>query len=280
MSENNMDQAVEKKTLSKKDLTKTFIKFTFFPMVTINYERFQTLQYFCAVSHVLEKLYPEKEDRIEAAKRHMAFFNTTPQWMGFPMGITCAQEEQIANLPKSEERTALEESVNTVKASLMGPLAGIGDSLGATVTAIIGALAAGFALNGSILGVLLFLVLGNAYYFGVGYFSFFYSYKNGMKVIRDMNKTGILDKIMDSATILGMTAVGALIPSWVGFNLTTNINIGGYVLDIQAELNNIIPGLAPLALTILLAWMYKKNISSLKLVGFIFVFALIFSLIL
>lgn len=268
------------KTLTKRDLNRVFIKFTFFPMVTINYERFQTLQYFCAVSHILEKLYPSKEDRIDAARRHMAFFNTTPQWMGFPMGITCAQEEQISSLEDGEEKDALKESVNTVKASLMGPLAGIGDSLDATINAIIGALAAGFALNGSFLGALLFLVLGNAYYFGVGYFSFFYSYKNGMKVIRDMNKTGILDKIMECATILGMTAVGALIPSWVGFNLTTNIDIGGYILNIQAELNNIIPGLAPLALTVLLAWLYKKNISSLKLVGFIFVFALVFSLIL
>ena len=159
----------------------------------------------------------------------------------------------------------------------MVPLAGIGDSLRATVEAIIGALAAGFAMNGSIFGAILFFVLGNAYYFGISYFGFFYTYKNGMKVIRDMNKSGILDRLMESATILGMTAVGALIPSWVGFKLTSAIQIGDYVLNI---LHNIIPGLAPLALTICLAWLYKKNVSSLKLVGLIFVFSLIISLIL
>ena len=104
--------------------------------------------------------------------------------MGFTLGMNCAQEEQIANMPYGEERTALEESVNTIKASLMGPLAGIGDSLRATVEAIIGALAAGFAMNGSIFGAILFFVLGNAYYFGISYFGFFYTYKNGMKVIR------------------------------------------------------------------------------------------------
>lgn len=280
MTEKAMDVNNQVITLDRKDLMGVFLRFCCFPMVTINYERFQTLQYFSALSHVLEKLYPNKEDRIDAARRHMAFYNTTPEWMGFTIGMNCAQEEQIANMPKGEERTALEESVNTVKASLMGPLAGIGDSLGATVNAIIGALAAGFALNGSIFGAVLSFILGNAYYFGIGYFSFFYSYKNGMKVIRDMNKTGILDRLMESATILGMTAVGALIPSWVGFKLTSAIAIGDYVLDIQAELDKIIPGLAPLALTIFLAWLYKKNISSLKLVGLIFVFSLIISLIL
>ena len=267
-------------SLTRKDLMGVFLRFSFFPMVTINYERFQTLQYFSALAPVLKKLFPDRDDQISAARRHMAFYNTTPQWMGFTIGMNCAQEEQIANMPHGEERTALEESVNTVKASLMGPLAGIGDSLGATVNAIIGALAAGFALNGSILGSLLTFVLGNAYYFGVAYFSFFYSYRNGLKVIRDMNRTGILDRLMESATILGMTAVGALIPSWVGFSLESEIQIGDYVLNLQQELDNIIPGLAPLALTVFLAWLYRKNISSLKLAALIFVFSLIFSLIL
>lgn len=273
-------ETTRKFSLTRQDLLGVFLRFSCFPMVTINYERFQTLQYFSALANVLDKLYPEKEDKIEAARRHMAFYNTTPQWMGFTIGMNCAQEEQIANMPKGEERDALTASVNTVKASLMGPLAGIGDSLGATIHAIISALAAGFALKGSIVGAILIFILGNAYYFGVAYFSFFYSYRNGMKVIRDMNKTGIIDRIMESATILGMASVGALIPSWVGFRLTSAIKIGDYVLNIQQELDNIIPGLAPLALTLCLAWLYRKNVSSLKLVGLIFLFSLIVSLIL
>ena len=67
-------------------------------------------------------------------------------------------------------------------------------------------------------------------------------------------------------------------PSWVGFNLTTNIAIGDYVLNIQQELDNIIPGIAPLVLTIVLALCYKKNISSIKLVVLIFILALVFAL--
>lgn len=263
------------KKLDQKDLLKTCLHFACFPMVTINYERFQSLQYFCAMENVLDKLYDTKEDRVAAAKRHMEFYNTTPEWAGFTLGMNCAQEEQIANMPYGEERTALEQSVNTVKASLMGPLAGIGDSLRATVDAIIGALAAGFALEGSILGAIILFVLAMAWYFGVSYFGFFYTYKNGMKVIRDMNKSGILDRLMEAATVLGMTSVGALVPSWCSFNLTSAIQIGDYVLDIQAELDNIIPGLAPLALTILLAVLYKKNVSSIKLVALMFVAAFV-----
>ena len=224
----------------------------------------------------INKFYKNDEEGKKAAlTRSMSYFNTTITCSTFIMGLVASMEKK-----NSEQKDFDASSINAVKSSLMGPLAGIGDSLRATVEAIIGALAAGFAMNGSIFGAILFFVLGNAYYFGISYFGFFYTYKNGMKVIRDMNKSGILDRLMESATILGMTAVGALIPSWVGFKLTSAIQIGDYVLNIQQELDNIIPGLAPLALTICLAWLYKKNVSSLKLVGLIFVFSLIISLIL
>ena len=157
------EQAViNKKKLDRNDLLKVCFHWAFFPMVTINYERFQSLQYFCAMENVLDKLYDKKEERVAAAKRHMEFYNTTPEWAGFTLGMNCAQEEQIANMADSDEKSALEVSVNTVKASLMGPLAGIGDSLRATVDAIIGALSAGFALEGSILGALILFVLGNS----------------------------------------------------------------------------------------------------------------------
>ena len=112
MTENRMEQPVNENkiiSLERKELMGVFLRFACFPMVTINYERFQTLQYFSALAPVLKKLYPNKEDQISAAKRHMAFYNTTPEWMGFTLGMNCAQEEQIANMPYGEERTALED---------------------------------------------------------------------------------------------------------------------------------------------------------------------------
>ena len=109
MTENRMEQPMNENkiiSLDRKELMGVFLRFACFPMVTINYERFQTLQYFSALAPVLKKLYPNKEDQISAAKRHMAFYNTTPEWMGFTLGMNCAQEEQIANMPQGEERSA------------------------------------------------------------------------------------------------------------------------------------------------------------------------------
>ena len=54
--------------------------------------------------------------------------------------------------------------------------------------------------------------------------------------------------------------------------------LGDYSINLQTQLDGILPGLAPLGLTLLLAWCYSKKISSLKLVVIIFVVALGFSL--
>ncbi len=285
MSEAEMTmQQPEKKheviTLTKKEFLKPLWRITFFPMCTINYERFQTLQYFMAISPVLKKLYPEHEDRVAAGKRHMAFFNTTPGlWLAFIMGVSVATEEKAANTEDPTAKQDLLNSVNVVKASLMGPLAGIGDSLDATVRAIYGAIAASIAMAGSFFGAIFELICSNLYYVLLSYYTYQFGYKKGMSFLNDVNRTGTLDKLMDCACILGMMAVGALVPSWIGFKLNHDFLIGGYTLNIQTALDSILPGIPPLILTLILAKCYSKNISSLKLVGIIFVAALVLSLI-
>lgn len=265
--------------LEKKDLLKNYWRINLFPMCTINYERFQSLQYCYSLIPIIKKLYPDnKEERIKAAQRHMEFYNTTPVMINWTMGVTVAQEEKIANMEAGDERDALIASVNAVKTSLMGPLAGVGDSLGATVHAILGSVAAGFALNGSILGAIIYLIGNNAYFFGLGWNAYKYSYQNGTKAIMDFNKSGIMQRVMESATILGITSLGSLIPSWIGFNLNKDFILEGNTINLQAELDKIFPGLVPLAITLVLAQFYKRRVSALKLVLIIFAAALVMAL--
>lgn len=273
----------EKKTLTQKDLSKAYWRMNLFPMCTINYERFAALQYCNALLPIVKKLYPgdgerDKKERIEMCQRHMKFFNTTPIMNNFPLGITIAQEEKIASLPDGEERESLKQSVNAIKASLMGPLAGVGDSLQTTIVAILGAIAAGFSTDGSLLGPIIYLIGFNLFYFGISIPGFKGSYVNGSKAVTDMNKSGVLQRLMDAATILGLTSLGSLIPNWVGFNLDKTLILNAYEVNIQTELNNIFPGLVPLLLTLLMAYLYKKKVSPTKLVLIVFILALAASL--
>jgi len=270
----------EKITLTRKEFLKPMWRMQFFPMSTINYERFQTLQYACAMAPVLEKLWPNKEDRIEAAKRHMAFFNTTPGlWLTFILGISVAQEEKAANTEDPQEKEDILNSVNMVKSSLMGPLAGIGDSMKATTDSIFGAICASIAMGGSIVGAILYEILNIIYYYVFGYYTYNFGYTKGMSFLTEVNESGILDRLMDAACTLGMMSVGALIPAWCSFNLNHDFVVNDVVINLQNELNNIMPGLAPLGLTLILAGLYSKRVNSLKLVLGMFVVAFLLALV-
>lgn len=59
----------------------------------------------------------------DGLKRHLEFFNTTPHIVTLILGINAAMEEENANDPNFDSA-----AIDNIKMSLMGPLAGIGDS--------------------------------------------------------------------------------------------------------------------------------------------------------
>ena len=88
-----------------------------------NYERMQSLSLTYCFAPVLEELYKDapKEERVNAMKRHLEYFNTHPLAIPFILGITAALEETTDEDQK--------DTVVGIKTSLMGPFAGLGDSL-------------------------------------------------------------------------------------------------------------------------------------------------------
>src|SRR5699024_4854834 len=121
---------------------------------SFNYERQQSLGFAFTMAPVLRKLYSKREDQAAALKRHLEFFNTTPYIAGAVVGAPAAVEEQYASEPAIGS-----ESVNRIKAALMGPLAGIGDSLyWGTFRLICTGIGTSLAMSGNILGPILFLL--------------------------------------------------------------------------------------------------------------------------
>lgn len=80
---------------------------------------------------------------------YTAFFNTEPQLGSLIVGITAGLEEARANDTEGVD----EETINGLRAGLMGPIAGIGDSLvvGTLIPVILG-IALGLSNGGSPLG--------------------------------------------------------------------------------------------------------------------------------
>ena len=140
--------------LDKSDVRTLFWR-SFLLQAAFNYERFQNLGWWWGLKPMLQKLYPNKTDLAQAYKRHLVFFNTHPWTSGPVFGVIASMEERRAR----GEADLDDESINSVKVSMMGPLAGIGDSLifGA-LRPVLSGVAAALAITGNPVGPILFFV--------------------------------------------------------------------------------------------------------------------------
>ncbi|MFV0255718.1 MAG: PTS system mannose/fructose/sorbose family transporter subunit IID [Erysipelotrichaceae bacterium] len=226
---------------------------------SFNYERLQSQGFAYAMIPFLEKLYPEKEDLSAALHRHLAYFNTTPQMTPFILGATLAFEEQHA---KNKESFDVE-SVNSVKVALMGPLAGIGDSFFWGTFRIIGAgIGAPMAIEGNILGAIIFFLVYNIPNIYVRLKGAELGYKQGLSFVEEAGEGGILDKIMDAAKILGLVVIGGMIASMVSLSTPFVIEMGDATVVIQDIVDSIFPALLPLGTTLLIWKLLRKKVST------------------
>lgn len=173
---------------SSNKITKRDLKSVFFRSLTMeyswNYERQQHMGYCFSMLPIIRRVYKNKDDQAAAAKRHMEFFNTTPYVSTLILGISAAMEEANAN-----EEDFDESSINSVKAALMSPLAGIGDSLfWGTLRVIATGLGVSLAMQGNILGPLLFLVVFNVPHYLIRWFCLKWGYGFGTSFLSKIEK--------------------------------------------------------------------------------------------
>ena len=238
--------------IQKSDLNKMFwrcqaIQFSH------NYERMQSLSTLYALTPVLSSLYKgkSKEECVKAQKRHLEFFNSHPVLIPFILGITTALEESTDEKNK--------DSVIAVKTSLMGPLAGLGDSLlNFTWFPIAGSIGASFAIQGNFLGPILMFLMINLLYFPLKYYGIHIGYTKGRELLSSSNGKQILDRIATAANVLGVMVAGALITSTVKLNLGLAYGSGDGAIKIQEMLDKVLPNMLPLSLTLLCLFFLKK----------------------
>ena len=204
----------DKITLSKKDRMDVCWRHQFL-QGSWNYERMQNGGWCYSIIPAIKKLYKTEEDRAAALKRHLEFYNTHPYVSAPVMGVTLALEEERANGMPVDDQT-----VQGVKVGMMGPLAGVGDPVfWFTVRPILGALGASLALSGSIVGPLLFFVVWNIIRIAFLWYTQEFGYKVGTSIAKDMSG-GLLGKVTEGASILGMFIIGALVQRWVSISFT------------------------------------------------------------
>lgn len=244
--------------LTKSDMQKVYTRNLFALQFGWNYETMQGLGYAYVIMPVLKRLYahdPEKMKR--ALKLHLGYFNTTPAMSHLIVGANMALEEELG--------LEAEEAVTGLKTGLMGPFAGVGDTLFIAIyRAIVFSIAAYIAMEGNAIGLLIPLVacagviLVRRKFADIGYSS-------GRKLATGFADT--IAPITEAASILGLTVVGALIPSVIKYTTDIQFAVGEVGFSLQEMLDRILPCLLPLGIVMLSYWLLgKKKVNSTKLI--------------
>jgi PTS system mannose-specific IID component len=256
-------------------LSKKTIRSLFFRSLALeanfNFETWQNSGFAFSILPALKKLYTTRQQISAALKRHLQFFNTSPYGSTLIIGIIAAMEEQ-----KSKSEDFDEESINSVKLGLMGPLAGVFDSLfWGTLKVIAAGVGISFAVKGNILGPVLFLLIFNLPHLILRYNLTFMGYNLGTKFLQNLAKTNVMDKLTLGSSILGLMMIGAMTATLMNISSSLSFGTGGSVVSLQSILDQILPNIIPLGLTFLTFYFVKKNVKptwvllGLLLVGFI-----------
>lgn len=267
---------VEKNEIKNdKKVSKTILNKMFLRSLTLeasfNYERQQGLGYAFTMAPVLKKLYKKDTERTEAMQRHLEFFNATPYISQFIFGVSAAMEEE--NAQKKDFDTS---SILSVKASLMGPLAGIGDSLyWGTIRLIATGIGTSMALQGNILGPILFFLMFNIPTFILSYFYMHIGYKVGTGFLSKLASSGAMEKLTYGASILGLLVIGGMSASMINTYVPLKIGSGEEATVVQDVLNQIMPGLLPLGIFWLIFWLLGKGAKTTTILIGIFIIGIL-----
>lgn len=242
--------------VTKGDLNKMFWRLNLF-QTSWNYERMQSLGYLNTMTPVLKRVYEGKsnEEKEQAINRHLEFFNTMPTFAAPILGINAALEEKEGNKAAS--------IISTLKVALMGPLAGLGDSVvWLTWMPICMSIGASFCAVGNPLGLIIAFIMFNLVNQGIKYFGIHIGYKEGTKFLDNVKESRLIQRYSTMAGILGLMIVGGLVPQMVNLNLAFQLNIGDMTVSIQELLDGIIPKMLPMGLTLFCAWLVHKRVNT------------------
>lgn len=233
----------ENSIITKKDLRKNWLTWLSICCLSNNWERMQNIDYAVSMAPILKKLYPDDNEKFsERLSSHMEFFNTQPTAGCLINGMVIAMEEE-----KAMGKDIPDEAITNLKSSMMGPLAGIGDSvMNSLIEVVLMSIAMTFAFQGNLFGPVFYLVTWVAASLIISWFLINRGYKLGI----------------NSLSVMSDSVMGRLVDDTV----------------VQAILDNILPNLLPLGLVGLCYWlMTKKKCSPIVLILILFVLGTVLS---
>lgn len=246
---------------------KSFLnRWIFTSSVTSNYERMQALAYCFAILPLLKVIYKDNEDDLQqAVENHLQFFNTNPWIAPYIMGVNAAIEEK--------EKIKAKDIVANIKTGLMGPIAGLGDSLCVVIPwTIFGAIAANMALNNNPFGIVLWIIVSIIIKM-LSFPLYKAGYVSGINLVKSLEKK--MKIISESVSILGLMVVGGLIPTVIRAKVGITFTQGDVVMKGQEILDSILPGMIPVLLCGMVYYLLSKKTKPISIILLVLVLSII-----
>jgi D-glucosaminate-specific PTS system IID component len=243
------------KKLTKGDLQRAWWIWTFFNLSAFSMERMQAPAFVYMMSPIIKRLYGDNPQEIkQALQRHMVFFNTEPQTGVIAHGVTAALEEQRANgAPINDEM------INSVKAGIMGPMAGIGDSMiPGTLIPILLAIGMSISADGNPIGPIFYIISYTAIILSLSYYLFMFGYRYGMSAMRELAAGGFR-RLTTSFAVLGLIVAGGVGATVVSIKTPLTYTNGQLKISVQDTLDKIFPQLLALGLVIFLWYGMRRR---------------------
>lgn len=250
---------------TKENLTvedKKMLSSVFWRSWTINISRTGATQYHAlgimyTLLPVINRFYKTDEERADALVRHTTWFNATMHINNFIVGLVASMERQNSEDPDFDES-----SITAIKASLMGPISGIGDSFFWGILRVIAAgIGISLASTGSPMGAIVFLLLYNIPAFLVHHYCLYSGYSVGSNVIKKLYESGGMQILTKASSMLGLMMMGSMTASNVKFKTILEVSVKGSEEGIllQNYLDQLFIGLVPLIVTLTAFWLLRNK---------------------
>lgn len=243
--------------LTKKDLRKGWLAWQFWAMSTLSYEKLEANGFAQSMVPIAKKLYGEgTEEYAKCLTRHSVFYNTEPQLGALVNGIVVSLEDS-----RSKGENVPDDMLHSIKTSLMGPLAGIGDSMiqGIFIPILL-SIGMSISVKGNPLGVLFYIIAYGAIMFSFNYWMYSKGYELGTSV-SDVLIGEHAGRLKNAFNVLGTIVAGGLGANFVKLSTVIKIvnNQSHTVFNVQNTLNGFFPGLLGLLAVLLCYYLISKR---------------------
>lgn len=259
----------------KKILKKSFLAYELFSMRMFTFERMMGPDMVSYLLSVREELYPGDEAKQrEMAVNHCVFFNTQPTLGTIVWGVVLGLEMERAKNPDAISN----DMIQSIKAAIAAPVAGIGDTLAQSLLIpILLSIALGMSSTGSPAGFWFFIVVYSLIMYPASYFLMKLGLNMGIDGAEKLLTSDIKDRVISAIETLGIIVIGGVLASFAHAEVSLEFVNGDMTVNVQEILDTIMPGLITLIGSFIVLWGFqKKHVKPLMMMLYILIAAIIF----